>query len=79
MGKPLSQGPPRPFWGSKPHERSEGGLAPQKRPRRPKAKWFSPQFNYPPLISRLSSNYNYNYERVKKGLNGRKKETQKNV
>ena len=29
-GKPLSRGPPRPFWGSKPHERSEGGLEPQK-------------------------------------------------
>jgi len=29
-GKPLSRGPPRPFWDSKPHERSEGGLEPQK-------------------------------------------------
>jgi len=31
-GKPLSRGPPRPFWGSKHHERSEGGLEPQKAP-----------------------------------------------
>ena len=48
-GKPLSRGPPRPFWGSKPHER-----------RRPKAKWFSPQFIYPHENSRLSSNLSFN-------------------